>query len=120
RERRAAPLTRQRPPHPLTLAELAEREWTSPRAITATIRQARLEIFGKDLSDSAIAYRLRLRHQQPELYQRHCAQPHCPTTLPPQASAARRYCDRHRTPAARVRRHRRAAAPGPGDSHPPG
>lgn len=95
-------------PERLTVAELAERDSVSPITVHSKIKQARIELFGKDLSDRAIAYRLRLRRDRPELRQRTCAEPSCPNTLPPQASAGRRYCSTHRTPAARVRRHRSA------------
>ena len=106
-ERRQAPLARQLVPARLTVAELAERDYTSPIAVHSKIKQARIELFGKDLSDRAIAYRLRLRKERPELRHRTCAEPDCPNALPPEASAARRYCNRHRTPKARTRRHRR-------------
>jgi|ERR671925_754215 hypothetical protein len=105
-ERRQAPLARQLVPARLTVAELAERDYTSPITVHSKIKQARIELFGKDLSDRAIAYRLQRRRQQPELRHRTCAEPGCPNALPPQASAGRRYCFTHRGPAARIRRHR--------------
>lgn len=105
-ERREAPLARQPVPARLTVNELAERDYTSPIAVHSKIKQARIELFGKDLSDRAIAHRLQRRRQQPELRHRPCAEAGCPNILPPQASAARNYCDTHRSPGARIRRHR--------------
>jgi hypothetical protein len=105
-ERRQAPLARQPIPGRLSVAELAERDYASPIAVHSKIKQARIELFGKDLSDRAITYRLRLRQERPELRQRVCAEPGCTNTLPPQVSASRRYCATHRNTAARVRRHR--------------
>lgn len=106
-ERRQAPLARQPVPDRLTVNELAGRDYTSPIAVHSKIKQARIELFGKNLSDRAIRYRLRLRKERPELRQRTCAEPDCPNTLPMQASAGCRYCNQHRTPKARARRHRR-------------
>ena len=105
-ERRQAPLARQPVPARLTVAEMAERDYTSPITVHSKIKQARIELFGKNLSDRAIAYRLRLRKERPEPRHRTCAEPDCSTALRPQSSAARRYCDEHRTAAARLRRHR--------------
>jgi hypothetical protein len=109
-ERRQAPLARQPVPARLTVNELAERDYTSPIAVHSKIKRARIEVFGKDLSDRAIAYRLQRRRQRPELRHRPCAHPGCSNTVPPQASAARRYCTTHRSTAARVRRHRNGNA----------
>jgi hypothetical protein len=112
-ERRQAPLARQLVPARLTVAELAERDYTSPIAVHSKIKQARIELFGKDLSDRAIAYRFQRRRQQPELRHRLCAEAGCAHTLPQQASAGRRYCNQHRTPKARARRHRRLNSSSP-------
>ena len=113
-ERRQAPLARQPVPARLTVNELAERDYTSPIAVHSKIKQARIALFGKDLSDRAIRYRRRLRKKRPELRHRACAEPGCSTTLPPQASAGRRYCNQHRTPKARAQRHRRSTGRSPG------
>jgi hypothetical protein len=91
-------------PERLTVAELAERNWTSQVAIHTLIKRARIELFGKDLSERAIQYRLQQRRTRGE---RRCAEPGCERPLPRHAPAHRRYCHEHRTAAARVRRHRR-------------
>jgi hypothetical protein len=91
-------------PERLRASDLAERDFTSAAAVNTKIKQARIELFGRDLSESGMYHRLRRRDQ---LRKRHCAEPDCDTLLDPQASASRRYCDHHRTGAARARRHRR-------------
>jgi hypothetical protein len=91
-------------PNRLKVAELAERDFTSAGAVNTKIKQARIELFGTDLSDSGMYHRLRRRDQ---LRNRRCAEPDCDTPIHPQASASRRYCDHHRTGAARTRRNRR-------------
>ncbi len=101
---RSAEALRGVPPEPLNVAALAADDDVSPVHVYTRIKQARLELFGRDLSDSAIYYRLRRRRALPA--RRHCAEPTCDRELPPQATARRRYCDEHLSPAARVRRHR--------------
>lgn len=103
-ERRHAGLRGGLVPDLITVADLAQRDETSPIAVYKKIKQARIDLFGKDLSDSAIYRRLRLRDER---CSRHCAEPGCETPLSSQASAARRYCDPHRNGAGRARRHRR-------------
>jgi hypothetical protein len=96
------------------VADLAAEDDVSPVLVYTRMKQARVELFGRDLSDSAIYYRLRRRKTLARM--RHCAEPTCERELPPQATARRRYCDEHVKPAARVRRHRdrrRGAAPIP-------
>ena len=95
------------PHEPLTVAKIAEENELSPITVHSSIKEARVELFGRDLSDSAIYYRLRRR----ELMQRerYCAQLLCRNQLPRHATARRRYCDVHLTPSARVRRHREKA-----------
>jgi len=103
-ERRHAGLRGGLVPELTTVAQLAQRDETSPIDVYAKIKQARIDLFGKDLCDSAIYRRLRLRGERRGL---RCAEPGCETPLSPQASAARRYCDPHRSGTARARRHRR-------------
>ena len=103
--RREAMLAGQRLlPEPLSVAQLAADEETSPAAINRAIKAARVELFGRDLSDSAIYYRLRTRQDREP---RFCAEPGCSQQVP--TSTHRRYCVRHGSGAARVRRHRRNA-----------
>ena len=86
----------------LTVEALAE-DYGSPVKIRTQIKQARIELFGRDLSDSAIAYRLRKRRERGE---RTCAEADCEATIPALASGRQRFCPEHGTPGARVRRHR--------------
>jgi len=90
-------------PEPLSVAQLAADEETSAVAINRAIKAARVELFGRDLSDSAIYYRLRTRRDAKGSF---CAEPGCNQQLP---TGRRRYCARHGSGAARVRRHRRNA-----------
>jgi len=91
-------------PEPLSVAQLAADEETSAVAINRAIKAARVQLFGRDLSDSAIYYRLRTRHNGEPCF---CAEHGCKQQLP--TSTRRRYCARHGSGAARVRRHRRNA-----------
>src|SRR5215207_4321700 len=103
RARREAMLAGQRLlPEPLSVAQLAADEETSAAAINRAIKEARVALFGRDLSDSAIYYRLRTRQDARASC---CAEPGCKQRLP--TSTRRRYCARHGTGAARVRRNRR-------------
>jgi hypothetical protein len=89
----------------LTINQLARDQQVSPNTIRGRIRQAQLELFGRELSRSGIHYRLQRRKQFGD--HRPCAERGCATTLPLAAPAHRHYCDEHRAPAARVARHRR-------------
>jgi hypothetical protein len=95
-----------RAPGRLTVATLAQEERCSRSEIYRMMKQARVELFGKDLSDSAIYHRLRrdLEHGAPAA--RPCAHNGCPRPLPTRATARRRYCDFHLAPHARTARHR--------------
>ncbi len=104
RERRENALFKRLLPERLTVATIAQEEGTSPVAIHRLIKQARIELFGKDLSDSAIYTRLRQTATQP----RTCAEPDCEQELPRHSSRAQRYCREHSSGTARVRRQRRA------------
>jgi hypothetical protein len=95
---------------PLTVAELASDNGYWKIKIRRQIKQARIELFGADLGDSAIFYRLKKRRERGL---RSCAEPGCPRVIAALANGRRRYCPEHGSPAARVRRHRRAAEDGP-------
>jgi hypothetical protein len=88
-------------PNRLTPADLAE-VWESPVKINSAIKQARVELFGRDLSRSAIAYRLQHRR-----HDRRCAEPGCEHEIDPLAHGNTRYCDMHASGKARATRHRR-------------
>ena len=90
---------------PLTIQEVAEISGVSPVTVRRRIALARKELFG-DLTDSGIYYRLRRKQQLQQRKPRTCQQQSCDNPIPQDASAARRYCDEHRTPAARVKRYR--------------
>jgi AraC-like DNA-binding protein len=99
-------LDREPLPAPLTIGEIAEDAGLSASTVRRRIARARTELWG-DLSDSGIYYRLRRRRTIARRPWRTCQEPACTNLIPRQASAARRYCETHRAPAARVRRHRR-------------
>lgn len=92
-----------RMPDKLTVAKLAAEEGTSAAKIHQLIRQAVIEIFGKDLSQSAIYYRLR---QLEKRRGRTCAAPDCDEPIAAQDPISRLYCLQHRTPRSRTSRHR--------------
>jgi hypothetical protein len=71
--------------------------------VNVAIKQTRIELFGKDLSDSAIAYRLKQRRDREP---RTCADPGCRTPIPSSAHGRTRFCRRHGSGKARVARHR--------------
>jgi hypothetical protein len=106
RERRRSALEDDVLPEALTIERLAREQQTSPVLISKAIKQARIEIFGRDLKNAAIYYRLRMRRERGV---RLCAEPRCGQSLPALANGRRRYCDVHGTAAARVRRHRASA-----------
>src|SRR5215211_1183394 len=95
-------------PASLTVDELAEQEALSPVTIHGRIKQARIELFGGDVSESTIYYRFARGTKLPWLSPGCCREPGCRGLLPAGASRRRRYCDLHAGGAARVRRHRRA------------
>ena len=97
-------------PMPLTIAALGELDETSPVRINSLIKQARIELCGKNLSDAAVRYRIRTRATRRN---RCCQENGCTQRLPATASASRRYCDQHRSSTARVARHRRRRAQQP-------
>jgi hypothetical protein len=87
----------------LTAAELGG-PWTSQIQVHMAIKQARIELFGKDLSNSAIFYRLKKRRERES---RTCAEPGCSIPLPRLAHGSKRYCRMHGSGRARIERHRR-------------
>jgi hypothetical protein len=86
-----------------TYKTLASENDTSVTDVKQKISLARVELFGADLSDSAIDYQLRTRGP---LLGRPCAEQACDAELPPYASKLREYCDLHATSLARIRRRR--------------
>jgi hypothetical protein len=95
------------PTQRLTIRQLAEQDGDQPSAVTAALRQARVELFGGDVSDSAAYNRTR---QHAKLGPRTCSHVGCHTPLPSYAHASRRYCEQHRDVTARVNRHRQSRA----------
>jgi hypothetical protein len=89
----------------LTISQLARDQQVSPTTIRGRIRQAQIELFGRELSRSGIHHRLQRRKLLGD--HRPCAEVTCDTALPLDAPAHRRYCDQHRAAAARVARYRR-------------
>jgi RNase P/RNase MRP subunit POP5 len=95
-----------RAPERLTIARLAYEEGCSRSEIYRLMKQARIELFGRELSDSAIYHRLRRDRKRGDPAARPCAHDGCPRPLPARATARRRYCDFHLAPHARIARHR--------------
>jgi hypothetical protein len=91
---------------PLTFNDVAESFGVSAATVRRRIAIARKQLFG-NLSDSGIYYRLQRQRQLKARIPRPCKENQCPNTIPADASAGRKYCHEHRTPAARIRRHRR-------------
>jgi hypothetical protein len=96
------------PLEPLTIARIAWDEGPSATTIRRRIAQLQVELFGRELSRSAIYYRFKRRERLGE--QLCCAETGCSESLPNDAHANRRLCDEHREPATRVARHRRQKA----------
>jgi hypothetical protein len=102
RLRSAAALAGDLIPQQVTAADLAE-GWTNPVHVHFAIKQARLELFGKPLSDSAIAYRLNQRRARKP---RTCGEPGCEEPISALAHGSRRFCPWHGSVHARVARYR--------------
>jgi hypothetical protein len=102
--RREAALSQDLIPARLTTADLAG-YGISAIDVNRAIQQARKELFGQDLSDSAIAYRLARRREQPVA----CAESACLNSIPRLAHARQRYCKEHGSGRARIERYRRRA-----------
>jgi hypothetical protein len=93
-------------PERLTVEQIARDDRLSPDDVYDMLKQTRIELFGKDLSDSAIYYRLRRDREHGNPAARPCAEPGCLRPLPAGASRRRRYCDFHGASHARVSRYR--------------
>lgn len=109
RERSCAALTNDVLPVRLTVAGLARDElFYSARQIRAAIEQAKLELFGRPLSERALRHRLTKRASGQARWdpRRTCQEPGCTRQITGGSAPHKRYCDRHETPRARVRRHR--------------
>jgi hypothetical protein len=91
----------------LTINDVAETAGVSPAIVRRRIAAARRFFWG-ELSDSGIYYRIRRQKQLNSRADRWCEEPNCEQELPWGCSAGRRYCDTHRSVAARVSRYRRA------------
>jgi hypothetical protein len=115
RERSTRALQHQTPTR-LTIASIAAEEGFPASSARRWIKQARDELFGQ-ISDSAIYKRKQRQHEKPEA--RPCQQPNCDQQLPPNTHANRRYCNHHRTPAQRTRRHRQTTRYGVSGGLPP-
>jgi hypothetical protein len=89
---------------PLTIAELAHGRGLAAAEVRRQISQARRELFDT-ISLNAI-YKRRQRARQQPRQPRRCEEPGCPNELSPYTHANRHYCDAHRSPAQRTRRHR--------------
>lgn len=100
--RRQAALSGDLIPARSTSAELAG-YGISTIDVNSAIKRARTELFGKDLSDSAIAYRLAKRRERDA---RICAEPGCDKTISVLAHGSRRFCPWHGSAHARVARYR--------------
>lgn len=95
----------------LTVRDLADIDGTSTTAVYAALKEARIALFGEDLSDAGIYYRLRRARQPAPPDNRLCQVQRCDQPLPPKATVRRRYCDFHATGVSRVRRHRASKQP---------
>ena len=116
--RREAPLERDTIPIRLTLAKIARDQggWITTKEMAGRIEQAKLELFGRRLSERAIYYRMKNRriHGTPlNNADRVCSEPGCTNALPAGSSPHKTYCATHDTPAARARRHRNNRPPQP-------
>jgi hypothetical protein len=95
-----------RAPERRTVATLAREDRCSRSEVYRLMKKARVELFGKELSDSAIYHRLRRDHEHGAPASRPCAHEGCRRPLPARATARRRYCDFHLASHARTARHR--------------
>jgi len=103
-----------RAPKRLDVEALARDERVSATTVYRLMRAARIELFGRDLSDSAIYYRLRRERDHGDPSARPCAEAGCKRRLPDHVTLRRRYCAFHLAPHARTRRYReRHAVPNP-------
>jgi hypothetical protein len=94
------------PRKPPTVADVASEEGVSRVEVNISIKQARIELFGRNLSDSGIRQRRRRERELAAREPRTFEEEGCDEALPRNATARRRYCEAHLSPAARVRRFR--------------
>jgi hypothetical protein len=93
----------------LTIAALAARDGVAASTIRRRIDKARRALFG-NLSDAAIYKRAQRQHQSARRFRRCEHHPRCDKHLAAKAHGNQKYCNDHRTPAERVRRHRQKSA----------
>ena len=91
---------------PYTVAQMAREEGVSRATIYRSMRVARMELFGRDLSDSGCYYRVRRDRERGHPDTRPCAEPDCQRPLSRGATARRRFCAFHGASHGRVRRYR--------------
>ena len=93
---------------PLTIAALAARNGVAASTLRRRIDKARRALFG-DITDAAIYKRAQRQHQSARRFRR-CEHTGCTHHLAADAHGNQKYCNQHRTPAERVRRHRQQPA----------
>ena len=89
----------------LTVAQLARTDRLPESTVRRWIANARYELFGT-IGESAIYKRLARDPDLEPATARGCRELGCPNVLPLHAHRNRDYCNEHRGPAARTRRHR--------------
>jgi hypothetical protein len=89
----------------LTIEEVADHFGVTVDVLRRRVNKARRELFGS-ISDAAILKRAQRRRTRQRNTDRPCEEPGCDRRLDALTHASRRYCDAHRHPAARIRRHR--------------
>jgi hypothetical protein len=94
---------------PLTLEQVADHFGVTVADLRRKAQRARRELFGT-IGDEAILKRAQRQRLRAQRQTRRCRQARCSALLDPRMHASRQYCDQHRTPAARVRRHRARGA----------
>jgi hypothetical protein len=90
---------------PLTIEQVADHFGVAVEVLRRRANKARRELFGP-ISDGAILKRSQRRHARKKRSSRCCQEPNCGRRLDALTHASRLYCDQHRTPASRTRRHR--------------
>jgi transposase len=89
----------------LTIEEVADDFGVTVEVLRRRVNKARRELFGP-ISDGAILKRSQRRRARKKRTGRQCQELNCGCRLAALTHASRRYCDEHRLPAARTRRHR--------------
>jgi hypothetical protein len=93
---------------PLTIAALAARDGVTASTLRRSIDKARRALFG-DLTDAAIYKRAQRQRPSARRFRR-CEHLGCENHLAANAHGNQKYCNHHRTPAERIRRHRQQSA----------